>query len=62
MKSLYVIGNGFDVAHGLRTDYWKFRTYLEAEYPYFLNQFEALYNIQPLDDTEPWYTKEAQER
>ena len=21
-----------------------------------------MYNIQPLDDTEPWYTKEAQER
>jgi hypothetical protein len=35
---------------------------LEAVYPCFLNEFEALYNIQPLDDTEPWYTKEAQER
>lgn len=62
MKSLYIIGNGFDVAHGLRTDYWKFRTYLEAAQPYFLNEFEALYNIQPLDDTEPWCTKEVQER
>lgn len=62
MMSLYIIGNGFDVAHGLRTDYWKFRMYLESEQPYFLNGFEALYDIQPLDDTEPWYTKEAQER
>ena len=24
--------------------------------------FEELYDIQPLDDTEPWYTQEAQER
>ncbi|WP_461811701.1 hypothetical protein [Faecalimonas sp.] len=24
--------------------------------------FESMYYIQPLDDTEPWYTKEAQER
>lgn len=62
MKSLYIIGNGFDVAHGLRTDYWKLRTYLEIEHPYFLNVFESLYNIQPLDDTEPWYTEKAQER
>ena len=34
---------------------------MEKDYE-FLNAFETLYNIQPLDDTEPWYTKEAQER
>ena len=62
MKSLYIIGNGFDVAHGLRTEYWKFREYLESTQPHFLNGFETLYDIQPLDDTEPWYTKKAQER
>lgn len=62
MKSLYIIGNGFDIVHGLWTNYWKFRTYLEGTHPYFLSEFETLYNIQPLDDTEPWYTKEAQKR
>lgn len=62
MKTLYIVGNGFDVAHGLRTDYWKFRMYLELNHPHFLNEFEALYDIQPLDDTEPWCTKEAQEQ
>ena len=62
MKRLYIIGNGFDVAHGLHTDYWKFRTYLEKHHPDFLSQFEKLYGIQQLDDTEPWYTIKAQER
>lgn len=62
ISTLYIIGNGFDVAHGLNTSYWKFREFLENEAPYFLNAFEALYNIHPLDDTEPWYTEAAQER
>lgn len=26
------------------------------------NAFETLYDIQPLDDTEPWYTEEAQQK
>ena len=62
MKSLYMIGNGFDVAHGLQTDYWKFRTYLEQKYPEFLTLLENIYGIQQLDSTEPWYTKDAQEK
>lgn len=28
MKTLYIIGNGFDIAHGLDTSYWNFREYL----------------------------------
>lgn len=62
IKTLYVVGNGFDIAHGLETSYWKMREYIYERDPSFLNSFELLYNIQPLDDTEPWYTKEAQER
>lgn len=62
MDTLYVIGNGFDMAHGLNTNYWGFREFLEDKEPYFLSAFEALYNIQPLDDTEPWYTDEAQKK
>lgn len=60
MKSLYIVGNGFDLAHGLPTHWRDFRMYLEATQPYFLKGFEALYDIQALDDTEPWYTKKAQ--
>lgn len=55
-KTLYVIGNGFDIAHGLNTCYWKFREFLEEKAPIFLNSFESLYNVHTLDDTEPWYT------
>lgn len=50
------------MAHGLNTSYWEFREFLEKEDANFLYAFEALYNINPLDDTEPWYTEAAQKR
>lgn len=33
MKSLFVIGNGFDLSHGLKTRYKDFYAYLQNEYP-----------------------------
>ena len=33
MRSLFIIGNGFDIAHGLKTSYQDFREYLINEYP-----------------------------
>lgn len=59
MRTLYIIGNGFDMAHGLNTSYWQFRTFLEDHYPDYLEDFEKLYNIYPLDVSEPWITKSA---
>ena len=59
-RTLYVFGNGFDIAHGIKTPYSAFREFLEKEHEEFLTTFEAMYSIQPLDDTEPWYTEEAQ--
>lgn len=61
-NSLYIIGNGFDIAHGIDTRYWKFRVYLENNHSDFLVEFEKLYNIFPLDNTEYGYSIEAQER
>ena len=61
-KSLYIIGNGFDIAHGIPTTYWRFREYLEKVNLEFLLTFEQLYDIEPLDDTEPWYSEVAQNR
>lgn len=61
-RTLYVFGNGFDIAHGIKTPYSAFREFLEKEHEEFLTTFEAMYSIQPLDDTEPWYTEEAQKR
>lgn len=62
MRTLYIFGNGFDIAHGLNTKYWDFRTFLAENHPEFLLEFEKLYNIWPLDDTEPWYNEKAQQR
>jgi len=42
--NLYIIGNGFDVAHGLSTKYIDFRNYLKKEDWEYLVQFEAPYN------------------
>lgn len=33
MKSLFIIGNGFDLSHGLKTSYENFHEYLKEEYP-----------------------------
>ena len=33
MKRLFIIGNGFDMAHGLPTGYQDFHRYLRSEYP-----------------------------
>lgn len=49
---LYIIGNGFDRAHGLATSYWDFRTYLERLHPNFLETFEQHYYIYPKDNEE----------
>lgn len=40
MKTLYIIRNGFDIAHGLDTSYWSFREYLNDSCPEFLQEFE----------------------
>ena len=33
MKKLFIIGNGFDIAHGLPTKYSDFQNYLINKYP-----------------------------
>ena len=44
---LFIIGNGFDLAHKLPTEYWCFRKYL-CKYHYdFLRDFEQHYSIYP---------------
>lgn len=47
LMKLYIIGNGFDLAHGLPTSYWDFRKYLKAAHPEFLQKFEEHYDIYP---------------
>lgn len=44
---VFIIGNGFDRGHDLRTSYWDFRSFLERCYPDFLYTFEINYDIYP---------------
>lgn len=62
MKILYVIGNGFDIAHGLDTSYWNFREYLDDIYLEFLQEFERLYNIGRIDFLDPRVPESTRER
>ena len=43
---LYIIGNGFDIAHKLPTNYWDFRKYLEYVDYGFLNAFEIYQDVK----------------
>lgn len=47
MSKLYIIGNGFDRAHALETEYKHFRTYIASAYvtidhcgTYYINMLE----------------------
>ena len=44
---LFIIGNGFDIGHGLPTGYWDFRTFLDLVHTEFLKSFEEHYDIYP---------------
>ena len=43
--NLFIIGNGFDLGHGLPTKYWNFRCYLEEHRGDFLRDFEEKYYL-----------------
>lgn len=49
---LFIIGNGFDLGHGLPTRYWDFRCFLEENYYDFLAEFERAYGLFQFE--EPW--------
>lgn len=49
MPELYIIGNGFDKEHGLKTSYWNFREYLEKYEEDFLVQMERMYDFAPFE-------------
>lgn len=42
---LFIIGNGFDRAHGIPTSYYDFRNYLKCVAPQFLSSFEDKYYL-----------------
>ena len=50
VKKLYIIGNGFDIAHDIDCGYWDFRTYLKNNAEEFLLDLERIYGVYPLND------------
>lgn len=57
MSTLFIIGNGFDKAHGLKTSYWDFRNYLEKHAEEFLVQMENMYSIAPFERLDKRFKK-----
>lgn len=49
MSALYVIGNGFDSAHNLKTSYWFFREYLKKYAENFYIRLEENYGFYQID-------------
>ncbi|MBT2755884.1 hypothetical protein J7E71_07975 [Mesobacillus foraminis] len=44
MKRLFIIGNGFDLHHGMKTSYWNFRNYISVTETGILRTME-LFNM-----------------
>ena len=44
---VYILGNGFDLAHGLKTSYWDFRMYLERVDLDYLIELEEIFGCYP---------------
>ncbi len=42
MKRLYIIGNGFDLEHGLETKYSQFKKYLINKHPNYYQEYDGL--------------------
>lgn len=58
MRSLFIIGNGFDLAHGLKTSYEDFHHYLKTEYPNANGEEYFLLENLLLPDGEEYYDDE----
>lgn len=54
MKHLLVIGNGFDIAHGMPTKYSDFENWLNEEYPDFIDEM-GQYFLRVFDQGHEWW-------
>lgn len=61
MSSLYILGNGFDIAHGLKTSYEDFHQWLlnDSRHRCFVDGFEKLYPNVCKDGTKEWNNIES---
>ena len=64
VNTLYLFGNGFDIAHGIRTPYSAFRSFLETQHEEFLYRFgiESVKDLPKLDESKiPKFEKEVEQ-
>lgn len=59
MKRLFIIGNGFDIAHKLNTKYSAFREYLLEQYPKAIYQYAIIPEPFKTDQGEELFDDEA---
>lgn len=63
---LFIIGNGFDLGHGLPTKYWDFRCFLKENYYDFLAEFERAYGFYQFEEScsniEQWRKEDQRSR
>ncbi len=50
MGSLFIIGNGFDIAHGIPTKYRDFRKYIIRKYPDALKYRDEIIHLEDCED------------
>lgn len=55
MKTLYIIGNGFDIAHGLETKYQSFGVFLKENYTQIYDYLIDYYGLPDIEDIEEIY-------
>ncbi|MDD6645072.1 MAG: bacteriophage abortive infection AbiH family protein [Oscillospiraceae bacterium] len=60
MNTLYIVGNGFDVAHKLKTSYWFFRKYLKKYAEDFYVKLEENYGYSQIDVDDYYIGKNPQ--
>ena len=53
MGSLFIIGNGFDMAHGIPTSYSKFRSFVIDKYPEALKRSDEVVHLEDLKAIKP---------
>ena len=47
-KKLYIIGNGFDIQHGLKSRYWDFKEYLDIKDRNLVDKLEEYFGADAL--------------
>ena len=53
MSSLFIAGNGFDIAHGIPTQYSRFRSFIIQKYPEALELRDQVVYLEDFESIDP---------